>query len=228
MRVVVIDHHDTNSKYGHVNFVDSSSPAVCQMIFELAKELNLIISPDAAICLFLGIFTDTGGFKYSATTSTTLKIAAELAQLDPDFPKAIFEMENNYAPEQIKFIGLCLSSIETYFGGRVAISMVSNEQLKAAGIEKEHTEKVEISNYLKSVTGWEIGIGFTEAEPKQVTLSMRTRDPEKYDVGKIAAATGFGGGHKVASGATIPKPFLEAKKHLLSTIQKVYPELGQP
>ena len=228
MRVVVIDHHSTNTKYGHVNFVDSSSPAVCQMVYELCQEWSVNISPEAAACLYVGIYTDTGGFKYSATTSDSLKAAAHLAEINPDFHKAIFELENNYEPEQIRFIGLCLSSIEVYFSGKVAISAVSKNQLAAVGIEKKHTEKIEISNFLKSVKGWEVGIRFTETEPNLVTLSMRTRDPEKYDVGKIAVATGFGGGHKVAAGATIPKSFSEAKKFLLETIQKVYPDLGRP
>ena len=228
MRVVVIDHHDTNTKYGHINLVEPEYPAVCQMDYELFKEWQVEINPDSAICLFLGMYTDTGGFKYLGTTPATFNAAAELSNINPDFHKVIFELENNNSPEQVRFMGLSLSCIELYFSGKVAIAAVSHDQLVKFGIKKIHTEKVDISNILKSVKGWEVGIRFTEAEPHQVTLSMRTRDPEKFDVGKIASATGFGGGHKAASGANIPMSFEEAKKHLLSSIQTAYPDLGQP
>ena len=137
-------------------------------------------------------------------------------------------LENNHEPEQIKFIGLALSKIELYFEGKVAISAVPYEELKKQGIQEVHTEKAQVSEMLKSVKGWEIGVRFTEAEPGVVTISIRTRDANKYDVSKIAVATGFGGGHMYAAGATFKMPFNQAKKHLLQTIQKVYPDLGQP
>ncbi len=228
MRVVVIDHHGTNVGYGHVNFVEPSYPAVCQMDYELCREWKLEITPDAAICFFVGIYNDTGGFKYQSTTSKTLKAAADLAVINPSFPKVIFELENNYEPEHLKFIGLSLSMIELYFGGRVAVSAVPYSELEKRGIKQRHTEKIEIANMLKSVKDWEIGIRFTEIGPDVISLSFRTRDVNRYDVGKIALATKFGGGHSVASGATLRMPFAQAKKYLLDTIKNVYPDLGEP
>src|SRR3989344_912813 len=228
LRTIVIDHHATNTEFANINLVDSSYPAVCQMIYDLFQEWKVKISPETAVCLFVGIYTDTGGFKYQSTTSDTLLTSADLARTNPQFPQVIFELENNYEPEQIKFIGLSLTHIETFFSNHVAIAAVPNSILQENGIRKEHTEKIGISNMLKSVKGWEVGIRFTESEPGIVTLSFRTRDSNKYDVGKLAVATGFGGGHKVASGATFKMPFDQAKKHLLETIQKVYPDLGEP
>lgn len=228
LRVVVIDHHGTNKGYGHVNLVDSSYPAVCQIDYELCKEWDIKISPEGAACFFVGIYTDTGGFKYPATSSSTFNAAADLVSIYPDFHKLIFKLENNYEPEQIKFIGLALSKVELYFGEKVAISAVPYEELKKAGIQEVHTEKAQVSEMLRSVKGWEIGIRFTEAKPGVVTVSIRTRDANKYDVSKIAEATGFGGGHLYAAGATLPFPFDQAKKLLLESIQKVFPDLGQP
>ncbi len=228
MRVVVIDHHDTNIGYGNINLIEPTYPAVCQMDYELCKEWKVKIIPNAAVCFFVGMYTDTNGFKYQRTTNTTFTAAAELVSLYPDFYKVIFELENNYEPEQIKFIGLALSMVELYFGQKVAISAVPYEELQKRGIEERHTEKIQISEILRSVRGWEIGVRFTEAKPGAITLSFRTRDPNKYDVGKIAVATKFGGGHKVAAGGTLKMPFEEAKKYLLDTIHQVYPDLGKP
>ena len=87
---------------------------------------------------------------------------------------------------------------------------------------------MEISNTIKSVVGWNIGIGLVETEPNKVSVSFRTRNADKYDVSKIATAVGVGGGHKAAAGTTIYEPFDSAKKSLLNAIAKVFPELGQP
>ena len=106
--------------------------------------------------------------------------------------------------------------------------MIPYLELEKRGIRKAHTEKVEISNTLKSVTGWQIGASFEERDPGSVSVSFRTRDPQKFDVSKIAVATKFGGGHPSAAGATLKMPFDQALEYLLNTIAVVYPELGKP
>lgn len=227
MTTIVIDHHQTNLKFGTYNLVDSSSPATSQILFDLFTDWHIEIDANTALCLFFGIYADTGGFKYPNTTSKTLEIASKLAKINPDFPKVIFEMENSRVPENLLYAGLAYSSLEKYFSGKVVISAVPYEELAKRGIKKEHTEKMEISNNLKSVIGWEIGISFIETEPEIINVSFRTRQPDVYDVSKIASNVGKGGGHKAAAGTTIYAPFNEAKKQLLETIAKVFPELGK-
>lgn len=227
MVTVVIDHHQTNTKFGTYNLVDPASPAASQILFELLTDWNIEIDPEIAICLFFGIYADTGGFKYPNTTYKTLEIASKLAKINPNFPKVIFEMENSKVPENLYYAGLAYSSLEKYFSDKVVISAVPYKKLFKLGIKKEHTEKMEISNNIKSVIGWEIGISFVETEPGKVSVSMRTRQPDVYDVSKIASSVGKGGGHKAAAGTTIYAPFNEAKKQLLETIAKIFPELGR-
>lgn len=228
MTTVVIDHHATNQRYGKINLVDENYPSVCQMIYDLFKEWSVDISPEMAINLFLGMYTDTGGFKYPTTTFETLLAASECARLNPNFPKIIFEYENSNEPQQILCLALALNSIENYFSGNVAVASIPYVEFEKRGIQRKHTEKMEVSNILKSVVGWNIGINFMETEPGKISCSFRTRDSEKYDVSKIASSLGQGGGHKAAAGTTIYEPFDKAKKSLLETIAKIYPELGQP
>lgn len=137
-------------------------------------------------------------------------------------------MENQNEPQNLQYLGLAFTSIENYFQNKVAFSCVAYEQMQKFQIRKKHTEKMEVSNMLKSVTGWEIGVSLIESEPDLVTLSFRTRDFNKYDVSKIAVATGYGGGHPAAAGATLKMPFSEAKKFLLEKIRETYPDLGEP
>ena len=226
LQVINIDHHKSNKMYGHINLVLDNYPAAAQIVYELLTTLNIYINPEAAICLYLGLYTDTGGFKYPRTTADTLFIASELAKIAPDFPKYIFELENSFTPNQIKYLGLALSSIRSYFGGKVAISEISFDVLHESGIEPRDTDKMEISNILKSAVGWDIGIALTATEKNKCNVSLRTRDAVKYDLSKLALAIG-GGGHSAAAGGTIFKPFTEAKKLLLEKIQEVYPDLRQ-
>lgn len=227
MATVVIDHHQTNLKFGTYNLVDSTSPATRQILFNLFTDWGVKIDPETALCLYFGIYSDTGGFKYPNTTYKTLEIASKLAKINPDFPKVIFEMENSKVPENLYYAGIAYNSLENYFGGKVVISAVPYKELAKRGIKKEPTEKMEISNNLKSVIGWDIGISFIEIEPENINVSFRTRRSDLYDLSKIASSIGKGGGHKAAAGTTIYAPFNEAKKQLLETIAKVYPSLGK-
>lgn len=227
LMTIAIDHHTSNTPFAKINLVDPTYPAVTQLLYDLFKSWEITITPAIAICLFTGIYTDTG-FRYDRTTWETFAAAAELTKIYPEFTRTVFQIENNESPQQLAFLALSLSHIEHYFSGKVAISAVTYEEMAANNIERKHTEKSDIANLLKSVIGWEIGIRFTEVSPGVVTISFRTRDPRKWDLAKIAVATGFGGGHPAAAGANITKPFNEAKKLLLDTITKTYPELGKP
>ena len=227
MRTVVIDHHMQDEFYGQINLVDSNYPAVAQMLFDLFEEWQIAISNEIAVCLMLGLYADTGGFKYPRTTTESFLMAARLAEVNPDFPGVIFDYENNNEPEKIRFLGLALSSIKLYFNGRIALSEVTSQVLQEQGIEYQHTRQTEISNYLKSVKDWEIGVSLIGKRADEVVVNFRTRDYQRYDVSKIANILG-GGGHPAAAGATIKKPIGEAKEFLLATIQQVFPELGKP
>lgn len=227
MRSITIDHHPSNLGGENIDLIADEYPATAQILFDLLKYWKINITPEAAINLYLGLYGDTGGFKYPKTTFYTLQAASELAKLNPNFPELIFNYENNNEPGTLRFQGLALSNIENYFQNQVAISCSSFDELQKHQIKYRHTQNVEISNLLKSVNGWELGVSMIETTIGESSLSFRTRDSKKYPVHKIAIALG-GGGHPAAAGATVYKPFEEAKKYLLSTIQKTFPDLGSP
>jgi phosphoesterase RecJ-like protein len=227
MKTVVIDHHASNTGFGDLNLTVPETIATGEIIFELFKIWKVEITKDIASCLFISIYTDSGGFKFAGVTEHTFDAAGELVSLNPDFHKLIFEMNNNENPKSLLYKGLILTHIEAYFNGQVALSALSFDELQKNGIPQEFMSGSWLSNELISVPGWDVGIVLTEKEKDQSFLSMRTRDVEKYDLSKLALELG-GGGHKAAAGATIKAPFDEAKKQLLAAIQKTYPELGTP
>lgn len=226
LSTVIIDHHSTNKEYAKINLVETSYPSVCQILFDLFQEWKIKLTPEISINLFMGMYTDTGGFKYPLTTADTFRAAAKLAETGIDFPKIIFEMENSQDPKSIEYMGLFFSNIKHYFSEKVAICSVTYQQLLDSKIPVD-IEVPELSNIIKSAIGNDISISLTEDQPNVVSVSMRRRN-DKYDLAKIALASGYGGGHPVAAGARIPMSISESKKLILETIQKIYPELGQP
>jgi len=211
LRTVCIDHHATNDGYADVNWIDSSYPATCQMVYELLKSWNHEISRASAGCLFVGMYTDSGGFQYPPTSGDTLRAAAELADIEPEYARFIFHIENSYDPENIYYRGLALNAIELFHNDTIAISSVSTEQLQSKNIQPDQADKSFIANQLKSVVGWDVAVGLVEIDPGVIKASFRTRDPQRYHLGKIAGRLG-GGGHQAAAGLTLKGMSLEEAK----------------
>ncbi len=224
LKTINIDHHSTNPRFGQVNIVDGTSPATCQILFELFELWGVTITSDIAACLFAGIYRDTGGFQYCQTSPRTFEIAANLARQYPSFCKLFFELLNTNTPGSMIIRGIALSSVETFFGGKVAVASVS-----LADLEKHNAITVKnnidvVAEELRSVQGWDIDVGMIEQEKNMVKFSFRTRDGERFDVSKVAVLLG-GGGHKGAAGATVRIPFEQAKRKLLDALAEAYPEL---
>ena len=224
LKTIVIDHHASNPGFGTINYIEKDSAAACQTLFWLFKKWDIEITPDMATCLFAGMYTDSGGFKYELVSKKTLEAAAELVSINPDFYQTIAAMENTRLPVDVAFQALALNNIEHFFEGKVAVALVTNKQLKKSNIPDNFSGGAEISNFLKSVIGWEIGVSMIERKPGVFSLSFRTRDAKTYDLTKVTGELG-GGGHRAAAGAQIAKPLNEAKKALKEALEKSYPNL---
>ncbi len=228
LKTIVIDHHQTNFSYGLVNLVDTTSPATAQIVYQLFRLWKVKMTRNVAVNLFVGIYHDTGGFKYQKTTADTFIIASELVKHCPDFTQILFDIDNSNLPQHLYFKGLALSNIKTYFNQKLAVSAISYKVLEKFQISSSFSEKSEISNMLKSVVGWDIGATIVERSPGVCTLSLRTRDSSVYDLSKVASSVGEGGGHPAAAGSTIYAPISKAVKILLTTVQQLHPDLGSP
>ncbi len=224
LNTIVIDHHKSNTAFGKINLVRPDYPANCQLLFDLFADWEIKLNRNIATCLFLGMYGDTGGFRYLGTSAQTFATVAKLVELIPDFSKIIFTLDNNRQPETLYYEALALNSIEVIFG-KVAVSSVSFAEMASQGVRPEHVGAVGMSTKLKSVVGWDLGIAMHEIEPGIVKVSSRTRDPEKFDVSKLATALG-GGGHRAAAGARIVGDIATAKAKLREILPKIYPVLA--
>lgn len=222
LRTIAIDHHDSTLQFGNTeNLIDPSYASTTAILFDLFKLWKLKITPEMAANLFIGIYTDTGGFKYSKTTSETLEIAAELTKIYSDFSKLLLTMENGRNPKELTSLGLLLSDIKTYLNGHLAVALLSNETLVTHGLDAENVSTGWASSLLRSVIGWDISACSVEVIPGTVITSFRSRDENKFDLSKLAAALG-GGGHKAAAGATLTMPLSQAIEKIVATVKEIY------
>ncbi len=227
MKTVVIDHHRTNEGFGDINLIDTESSSTSQILYNLFKLWGTEIDQDMALCLLLGIYADTGGFKYPNSSPETLRIASELVKIYPNYHKFIFELGNYKKPVELELTGLALSSLEKHLNDRVVFSIIPFEEIKKRNLSKEDAMEGLIGDSLRSVVGWDVVASLVEAEPNVVTVSLRTRDENKYDVSLIAMSVGKnGGGHKGAAGTTIYESIETTKTRLLDKIIETFSDLG--
>ncbi|MES2314356.1 MAG: DHH family phosphoesterase [Patescibacteria group bacterium] len=220
IKSINIDHHKSNTFFADINLVDMCTSATF-MLYQLFTIWNIEITHDIAINLFMGMYTDSGGFKYYPIDHRVFQVASALVKIAPDFVDVIFHMENSQNSQAIYFERLALDSVETFLGDNIAMASISFKQIEDHKILLDSIH-VDIPNKLKSVVGWNVGMMLVEREPDIVKVSMRTRDIERFDVSKLAVALG-GGGHRAAAGILFKGLSLaEAKEKIVSKAKELY------
>jgi phosphoesterase RecJ-like protein len=219
MELLNIDHHVTNDRFGTCNLVDPEASATCQIVCELARLLSVPLQGDVATCLYTGLFTDTGGFRYSNTTAGVLRLAADMIEqgLNP-YPIVERAVEMVTKP-QLRLLAGALAGLQTAAGGQVAYISVSREMLQQAGATVEDTQ--ELVNYPRNLEGVEVGVMFREEDAGQIKVSLRSK--YRIDVSRIASRFG-GGGHPRAAGCTVDGSLDEVVKQVLDAVAA---ELGR-
>ncbi|MDE1941080.1 MAG: DHH family phosphoesterase [Patescibacteria group bacterium] len=221
LKTIAIDHHQSNSGFAGINLVAPSYPANCQLLYDIFKEWGIKMTPEIAADLFIGMYTDTGAFKYGGVDHRTYEAVSELSKHIADIPSLILKMENSNKPEFIAFEGKALSSIETFLGGVMAISFVPLAFLKESGIEPAQVRTSEVSSFMLTVKDWKIAVSAVEIEPDIIKFSFRSKDADRFDVSKLTGQLG-GGGHKAAAGLILKKPWPEARDLVVSTAKSLY------
>lgn len=216
-RVINIDHHLTNDRFGEFNYIDLDASAVGEQIYRLLQKLGVPITADIASCLYLSILTDTGGFRYSNTTAETLRVASELvaAGAHPgDIAQAVFESRTK---GEFLLTSRALDRL-TYEMNDIVVwsELLWSDYVEAGGIDAEPEG---LASDLRAVKSVEVACLLHEMEEGGLRAGFRGKG--NVDCSEIARACG-GGGHFNASGAAIANmPYQEAKVKVLSEVRRV-------
>ena len=212
-----IDHHEKNSIEARYKCVDSGAAAICEVIYLILRDMNIKISKQIANCLYTGISTDTGCFRFSNTTPQTHKIAAELIESGAKSCEINFRLFEQKTKARLKLESLILKNLEYYFGDRCAIVFVTRDMVRQAGASE--TDFDEIASIARSPIDVLIGISAREVENCQYKVSVRSNQgASALNVCKFFG----GGGHKMAAGFKISGDMQAVKEKIL---QRVYEEI---
>ncbi|WAH35364.1 DHH family phosphoesterase [Alicyclobacillus dauci] len=215
-QVVNIDHHQTNPLYGEAACVDPDAAATCELIYHIAKYLQVPIAEDLAKCLYTGILTDTGGFSYPNTTRTVHQIAAELLEcgVQPyDIAEPALEARTR---SQMTLLQLALRDMFISNDGRYAFISVDRSMLTLAGASEDDVEG--LVAFARSVETVEVGVLLRERPGGSVKASLRSK--RHVDVARIAQHFG-GGGHARAAGCVLNGPLSVARSQIEPIVASV-------
>jgi len=211
--ILSIDHHMSHTDFSVYSLLEERA-AACEIVFRVIEKLGVEIDSRIADCLYIGIATDTGCFRYSNTDADTHLCASELIKLGADnarINKQIFETKTKTYAALEK---LALSSLEMHFDGRCALMCVTKEMFEKSG--SDETECDGISALPRQIEGVLAGITIREKEEGCYKVSVRTNEP--VDACEICSRLG-GGGHARASGCTVSGSLDEVKQTILRTVK---------
>lgn len=208
-----IDHHMSNREYAE-NLLLEDKAAAAAVIYDVICELGVEITPEMASCVYTGLATDTGCFMFSNTTPETHRIAAQVMEKGADYTNINRLMFETKTFSYMKLEQMAVSSIETYFDGRVAMMTLTQEMFKESGSSESECDG--IASLPRKIEGVNIGVTIREQRDGKYKVSLRTIEP--YDAAKICANFG-GGGHNRAAGCEFDCSLDEAKNKLLEIIK---------
>lgn len=204
---ILIDHHQQPDVFDFI-YSDTSIPATSQMIYHFIEALGQeeLVDEDVAKCLYTGIMTDTGGFRYRSTSATTHKIIAELIERGANPAEISSNTWDNNTVSRLRLLSLILGRIELVKGNSVAILWLKRRELKEFGFEKGDTDG--FVNYGLSLLGVKVSVLFME-DLYEDFIKISFRSKNDMDVNQFARQYFNGGGHVNAAGGRYYKDIKE-------------------
>jgi len=212
-----IDHHETNTMFADVNFVDAQAAATAEILYRLFQEMEIETDADIAKNLYAAISADTGSFKYSNVTEKTMHIAAELISKGINHAEIARLLHDTDSIGAIRCKAEIMQNIEEYFGGKLTLVTATDALFEKYGItERDSGDIVDIA---RAVSGCAIAVSVRETGGK-VKISFRSNG--EISVSQIAQKFG-GGGHAKAAGAkVVGKTVDEVKAEITDAFMGVF------
>lgn len=210
-----IDHHSTNSDYAKYTLLEPEAAATTETILLLLYEMGVNVDSATAECIYTGLSTDTGCFRYSNTTSRTLRMAADMVDKKIPFDIINKRMFETRTATYNRLETLALNSMESFFDGKAAIITITQEMYRQSG--SDESESHPLKAIPRQIEGVLVGVTIKEMKDGSFQASVRTDPPA--NASRICTDFG-GGGHIRAAGCNLPGQTIEeAKENLLKSIK---------
>ena len=196
--MLCIDHHCINKVSAPLKCVDPDAAANCEILFDIIAKMGVPVEGKIAVCLYTGIATDTGCFKYGNTTSRTMRIAADLLDSGVPAPAINKVMFDTKTRKKLRLEQAAYRGMEFYADDRCAIITITCEMLREAGASDEDAEG--LANLPREIEG--VRMGITLREKEDGTFKISVRSDREANAAAFCARFG-GGGHIEAAGCHI-------------------------
>ncbi|MDP4120268.1 MAG: bifunctional oligoribonuclease/PAP phosphatase NrnA [Bacillota bacterium] len=211
-----IDHHPSNTLTADNILIEGDSAATAEIIYELAKLLGVKITKDIAKCIFTGVTTDTGCFRFANTTAKTHRVAADMIDAGCDGTYINRVMFDTKSRSRLEIERMARETMKFFVDGQCAVIYTTLEMIEKANAIDDDMEG--ISSIPRQVEGVSVGITMREQEDGSYKVSVRTSDGvnasqicQKFD----------GGGHQGAAGCTVEGGLEEARAKLVAAAEEI-------
>jgi phosphoesterase RecJ-like protein len=206
LHILNIDHHHDNTRFGTVNLVVPNASCTAEIVFRIAKELGVEITPEIGEALYVALVTDTGRFMYENTTPEAHRMAAELIELGVDVHRVYRRLYEDLPFGRLQLLARALSQVRRYDGGALTATYLTREDYEETGTVETDSEGV--VDHIRAVQGTAVAALvrdlLSEDRAGVRKVSLRSTDG-RVDVSKIARGFG-GGGHRQAAGFSTELP----------------------
>ncbi|HVV72837.1 MAG TPA: DHH family phosphoesterase [Verrucomicrobiae bacterium] len=218
--LINIDHHQSNTRYGDLNWVSAREPSAGELIFRLLKAAKWPITKPIADCLFTAVSTDTGSFQYATTRPGTYHVAGDLVRRGADLAKICDEVYQSYPLSRVRLLKHVYSNFRLTHQDQVAYFWLRKSDFTRSGADSCDSEG--LIDHIRAIAPVVVACVFEEIEPELTRISLRSKS-DKVNVNQIAAEFG-GGGHLAAAGARIPGKPAAVQRRVLAAIKKALDE----
>lgn len=212
-RLINVDHHPTNIGFGDLNLVRPEVTSAAELVFTLLTRAGYSLSQDVGKCLYTGIITDTGCFRFSGVSSQTLHLAAQILASGFDSYDVTRHIYEEYPLRRLELERLVLDRIQILLDGKLVMSTLFADDFKRLG--SPFSEAENLVNRLRESHGVEVGVLVTQLSDEFCRASLRSKG--RVDVAAVAASLG-GGGHKNAAGLRSPLSVEELQTKIVQSV----------
>lgn len=215
VQIANIDHHQTNDYYGDVQLIRSDAAATAEILYDLLDHFGITWNEDIATCIYTGLLTDTGGFRFSNTTSRVMQLASRLLEFGVKATDLTEHLLERLSKAHIRLLKKALATLSFNDDETVCWLSVRSADMKEAKASNEDLEG--LVQYPRNIEGVEVGILFKEVGDDVYKISLRSGG--RVDVSAVAQKFG-GGGHMRAAGCTIEGKLEEIIRSVVSEVEK--------
>jgi bifunctional oligoribonuclease and PAP phosphatase NrnA len=205
-QLIVLDHHPDNERFGTVNVVDTTAAATAVVVRELAAVLGWPLNRAAAVCLYAGLVTDTGRFRYPNTTAKVFHFAEELARFDIPIARIEWELFEKHRFDYLRLVGTALDRARLDAQAGLVTAWCTKADLDRFGVEFDETEG--LIDIVRQAAEAEVSCVLREAPGEGIRVSLRSTG--ELDVGALARSFG-GGGHWFMAGFHARSPLEDVR-----------------